>query len=85
MSDYREYIRIEWPDYQDLMEEHSDEWAEEVVAIGMSDVLVPAQWVGDFYDRDKIENLLFKFAEDHALTSTKGEIDEFNEWIKQNL
>ena len=30
------------------------------------------------------KNLLFKFAEDNALTSCKSEIDDFNEWVKQN-
>lgn len=37
------------------------------------------------YNRNEVENLLFKYAEEHALTSTKGEIDEFNKWIKENL
>jgi len=40
---YTEYTRIAWPDYQSLMD-HPD-WAHQTVAIGDSDVLVPAEWV----------------------------------------
>ena len=34
------------------------------------------------YTREDLESILFQYAEDHALTSTKGEIDEFNKWIE---
>lgn len=36
------------------------------------------------YTEEEVENLLFKFAEDNALTSCKSEIDDFNEWVEQN-
>jgi len=42
---YDKYIRLPFPEYQEYMEKHSNEWAEETVAIGDSDVLVPEEWV----------------------------------------
>lgn len=42
---YQEYIRMPWPDYQELMEKYIEEWSEETVAIGDSDVLVPKEWI----------------------------------------
>jgi hypothetical protein len=44
MKEDREYIRLTWPDYQSLMEEHSSEWTE-VASFGGTDVLVPKKWV----------------------------------------
>jgi hypothetical protein len=39
------YLRIFWPDYQPLMEEHKNEWSTEVGIINDSDgVLVPIEW-----------------------------------------
>jgi hypothetical protein len=37
------------------------------------------------YSREEVESLLFNLAEHYAMTSTKGEIEDFNEWIKENL
>jgi len=38
------------------------------------------------WSREEVESLLFKYAEDeHAWFSTKGEADQFNNWIKENL
>lgn len=39
----------------------------------------------DTYNKEDVENLLFSYAEQHGLTSTKEEIDKFNNWIKENL
>ncbi len=39
----------------------------------------------DSWSREEIEVLLFKYAEENALTSTKSEIDDFNQWIENNL
>ena len=39
----------------------------------------------DSWNREEVEGLLFKYAEENALTSTKSEIDDFNQWIKNNL
>ena len=41
--------------------------------------------IKDTYTKEEVENILFRYAEQHGLTSTKGEIDEFNDWIKENL
>lgn len=42
------YLRIFWPDYQPLMEEHKNEWFTEVGIINDSDgVLVPIEWWED--------------------------------------
>ena len=39
------YLRIFWPDYQPLMEEHKNEWSTEVGIINDSDgVLIPIKW-----------------------------------------
>lgn len=35
--------------------------------------------------KQDIENILFQFAEENALTSTNNEIKEFNKWVKENL
>lgn len=40
---YEEYVRIPFPDYQELMG-HPD-WVERTAAIGDSDILVPKKWV----------------------------------------
>ena len=37
------------------------------------------------YSREEVESLLFNLAEHYAMTSSKSEIDDFNEWIKENL
>tara|TARA_R110000765_G_scaffold64579_5_gene125508 strand:+ start:580 stop:1380 length:801 start_codon:yes stop_codon:yes gene_type:complete len=38
------------------------------------------------YTREEVESLLFQYAEDeHAWFSTKGETDQFNAWIEENL
>lgn len=37
------------------------------------------------YSQEEVENILFRYAEQHGLTSTKGEIDEFNDWVEKNL
>lgn len=37
------------------------------------------------WNREELESILFRYAEEHALTSTKSEIDEFNNWIDKNL
>jgi hypothetical protein len=42
--------------------------------------------IKDSWNREEVEYLLFKYAEDeHAWFSTKGETDEFNKWVKENL
>ena len=39
------------------------------------------------YSREEVETLLFKYAEEnHAWFSSRGEIDQFNDWCEeQNL
>lgn len=37
------------------------------------------------YSKVDLETKLFELAEHYAMTSSKGEIDDFNEWIKINL
>lgn len=42
-KEYTEYVRLSWPYYQEYMEAHEDEWAEETSTIG-EDVLIPKEW-----------------------------------------
>jgi hypothetical protein len=37
------------------------------------------------YTREEVESLLFNLAEHYTMTSTKGEIEDFNNWIEENL
>ena len=32
-----------------------------------------------------VESILFDFADDHGLLSCKSDIEEFNEWVEENL
>lgn len=33
---------------------------------------------------EKISNILFRYADEHGLLSTKDDIENFNEWLKNN-
>ena len=44
---YRKYLRVCWPEYQELMDEHESEWMTEVSTIE-NDVIVPKEWVIDY-------------------------------------
>lgn len=45
-KEYKEYSRIQWPYYQELMEEHHEEWSTEVAFLD-NDVIVPSDWISD--------------------------------------
>jgi hypothetical protein len=53
---YEEYLRIPWPDYQELMDSHSEEWGTEVGFVSNSDVLIPKKWVIDEQERKEAED-----------------------------
>jgi len=45
-----------------------------------------AKWqVERMYSREELESYLFQLAEHYAMTSTKSDIEDFNNWIEQNL
>jgi hypothetical protein len=35
--------------------------------------------------KEDIESILFQYAESNGLLSSKGDIEDFNEWVKENL
>ena len=37
------------------------------------------------YSREEVETLLFNLAEHYGGTSSKSDINDFNQWIKDNL
>ena len=41
--------------------------------------------VKDSWAREEVESLLFQYAEYNALLSSKGEIEDFNKWVVENL
>lgn len=42
-------------------------------------------FIKDNYSKEEVETLLFNYANDNALLSTKSDIKQFNYWIEQNL
>jgi hypothetical protein len=71
-----EYVRMTWPDYQYLMDDHRKEWRDEVVPIGTSDALIPRKWIDGF---DSIED---EFAQ-YKRESIKWSVEDFIETTKQ--
>jgi hypothetical protein len=37
------------------------------------------------WDREEVEDLLFSLAEHYGFTSSKSDIEDFNQWVEENL
>lgn len=55
------------------------------IKINPKDNTITIRKIKDSWSREEVESLLFKLAEHYAMTSTKSEINDFNNWIKNNL
>ena len=69
------------------LQKPADVYSEEVTYLKVNpDNTINIRQVAEkVYTRDEVETLLFNLAEHYAMTFSKSEIDDFNEWMEENM
>lgn len=72
----------DYDEHPEILDNPLEKW--EYLKIS-KDNTITIKKVKDSFSRDEVEVLLFDLAEHYAMTSSKGDIEDFKKWIEENL